>query len=501
VNTARLAFIAWCLCAVSAQAEAPTDLRVALVIGNAGYSAAPLANPANDARAMSRALKSMGFSVIEVRDGNRSQMQAAIAEMHDALKGKSGVGMFYYAGHGMQLDWHNYMVPVDAKIGGPSDVAAQTVDLQSVVDAFKSAGNRINIVVLDACRDNPFAQTASAKGLAPLDAPPGTLLAYATAPGNVADDGDATSANGTYTGYLVQEIVRPNARIEDVFKRVRLQVRRQSQGRQIPWESTSLEEDFYFDTGKKSEVLPERDQQAAFAAEKADWERIKDSKSPDDFYAYLQRYPNGLISERAQFQLEQLQKAAIVAQPGVDGLTALSPSKARYAVGDHFVYRAIDFYGKELPPRDLQVTAIDDDRIIINGGREVWDLMGNQVTNALGTRSPAKMWFPTELVLGKRWRSAYTIRYASGANPVSLYWDFHVAALEDISVPAGTFRAYRVEGTSWTSNGNYQSETFWIDPTDFLMIKDIYASRRGGAVQASSQWDLISATRSNMPTQ
>ena len=169
-----------------AQAQAPTDLRVALVIGNAAYADAPLVNPSNDARAMSATLKGMGFAVIEARDASRAQMEQAIAKTREALNGKGGVGMLYYAGHGLQLDWHNYLVPIDARLATAADVALQTVDLQQVVDAFKAAGNRMNIVVLDACRDNPFAATSSGKGLAPLDAPPGTFLAYATAPGNVA---------------------------------------------------------------------------------------------------------------------------------------------------------------------------------------------------------------------------------------------------------------------------------------------------------------------------
>jgi uncharacterized caspase-like protein len=148
------------------------------------------------------------------------------------------------------------MVPVDAKIQQAADVPKQTVDIEQVIRVFKDSGTRMNIIVLDACRDNPFSGTTGSKGLAQLDAPPGTYLAFATAPGNVAEDGDEASGNGLFTQYLLKELQRP-AKIEDVFKRVRLQVRQKSQGRQIPWDSSSLEDDFAFNDGKKFTFNPE----------------------------------------------------------------------------------------------------------------------------------------------------------------------------------------------------------------------------------------------------
>jgi hypothetical protein len=240
------------MCLFSAQAQSPLDIRIALVIGNAAYAgAAALVNPTNDAVAMAATLKTLGFDVVELKDGSHAQMRDAVAKVRERLQGKQGIGMLYYAGHGLQVDFRNYMVPVDAKLTSAGDVATQTVDVGSVIDAFKAAGNRMNILVLDACRDNPFASNGTAKGLAPLDAPSGTFMAYATAPGNVADDGEAVAGNGLYTGFLVRELQKPATRIEDVFKRVRLQVRQHSNGRQIPWESTSLEDDFFFNDGVK----------------------------------------------------------------------------------------------------------------------------------------------------------------------------------------------------------------------------------------------------------
>jgi len=251
------------LIAVAASAQAPLDIRVALVIGNAAYEGTgALVNPVNDAHAMADTLKHLGFSVVELRDSGKSQMNDAIDRVRKSLNGKQGVGMLYYAGHGLQLEWHNYLVPVDAKLLRAVDVPTQAVDVNAVISAFKSAGNRMNIVVLDACRDNPFVGTGAGKGLAQQDAPPGTFLAYATAPGNVAEDGeektaDGKTGNGLYTQYLLLELRRPIAKIEDVFKRVRLNVRQKSQGRQIPWESTSLEDDFYFNDGSWHTQKPE----------------------------------------------------------------------------------------------------------------------------------------------------------------------------------------------------------------------------------------------------
>ena len=162
--------------------------------------------PANDTKVMSDALSGLGFTVIGLRDGNKAQMAAAIIAVRDTLKGKQGVGMLYYAGHGLLVDEHNFIMPVDAKMSKAGDVAAQAVDVSGPVDAFKTAGNRINILVLDACRDNPLGGVTTGKGLAPLDAPTGTFFACATALGNVAKDDDVMSGNGLYTQYCQQEL-------------------------------------------------------------------------------------------------------------------------------------------------------------------------------------------------------------------------------------------------------------------------------------------------------
>ena len=179
------------------------------------------------------------------------------------MEQKKHVGLFYFAGHGVQLDWRNYLLPIDAVIDKIEDVAKQSVDIARLMEGLTKAANPMNVIILDACRENPFgtAKPVAQKGLSQMDAPTQTILAYATSPGNVASDGDG--ANGLYTENLLREIKVPEAKIEDVFKRVRLGVRRKSNGAQIPWESTSLEEDFWF--------LPPKSLKAATDAEMLDF--------------------------------------------------------------------------------------------------------------------------------------------------------------------------------------------------------------------------------------
>lgn len=219
--------------------------RHALVIGNASYATAPLVNPANDAAAVAKVLEKAGFKVELRLNASQKQMQDAVTTFGDRLKA-GGAGLFYFAGHGVQIKGRNFMLPVGAEIKREDEVPYKAVDVQQVLDKMETAKNRINLVVLDACRDNPFARSSRSTGggLSQVDAPIGSLIAFATAPGSVASDGSNT--NGLYTQHLLANIERPGTPIEEVFKRVRLGVRLDSNGNQVPWESTSLEGDFYF---------------------------------------------------------------------------------------------------------------------------------------------------------------------------------------------------------------------------------------------------------------
>jgi uncharacterized caspase-like protein len=258
-----------------AAAVAPGAPRVALVVGNSRYSdLPPLKNPARDAAALAERLATMGFDVKSNIDGTKRVLESSIGEFCSDLGRRKGIGLFYFAGHGLQLHWRNYLVPVDAKIARADDVAPNATDLSVLITGLQAAANPMNIVILDACRDNPFElEGRTGKGLSQMDAPVGTLLAYATAPGNTASDGDGD--NGLYTEYLLREMRAPEAKIEDVFKRVRLGVRRASNGRQIPWESTSLEEDFYFVPQASPRALTKEEIDRRYAEELAAWQAVE----------------------------------------------------------------------------------------------------------------------------------------------------------------------------------------------------------------------------------
>ena len=232
-----------------------SEQRVALVIGNAAYETAPLRNPVNDARAMAKALSELGFDVTERENLVQKDMKREIQYFGQKLL-KGGIGLFYYAGHAVQVNGRNYLIPVGAAIEHEKQVEYEAVDAGSVLSEMDYARNRLNIVILDACRDNPFARSfrSVAQGLASINAPTGSLIAYATAPGSVASDGPGE--HGVYTGELIKAIQSPGAKIEDVFKQVRSAVREMTQGKQVPWESSSLEGDFYFK--KPVEKPPEK---------------------------------------------------------------------------------------------------------------------------------------------------------------------------------------------------------------------------------------------------
>jgi hypothetical protein len=243
-----LIFISLLIAAASTIYSQSTNLnqRVALVIGNADYKLGPLLNPVNDARAIANALKAANFDVIKYENiSTMADMKKAIREFSEKIQ-NGGVGLFYYAGHGMQVNGYNWLIPTQAEIYKEEEIEYESVDVGFVLAQMESAHNRMNIIILDACRDNPFARSwrNAAQGLAFINAPAGTLISYATAPGSVASDG--TGDNGLYTEEFLKQINKSDLKIEDVFKNVRIGVMARSNNQQTPWESSSLVGDFYF---------------------------------------------------------------------------------------------------------------------------------------------------------------------------------------------------------------------------------------------------------------
>jgi hypothetical protein len=227
------------------------DRRVALVVGNSAYqSVAPLANPANDARLVADTLRTLGFSLVgggAQLDLDKPAFDTAIQRFGNQLLG-ADVGLFYYAGHGLQLRGTNYLVPVTANPVREADVDFQMEDVALVLRQMEDAKTKLNIVILDACRNNPFGGRglrAAEGGLAQLRAPEGTLLSYATQPGNVALDGD--NGHSPYTSALVETMQRPGLDVLQAFNQVGLAVKRATGNSQQPWVSTSpIDGSFYF---------------------------------------------------------------------------------------------------------------------------------------------------------------------------------------------------------------------------------------------------------------
>lgn len=271
------------LCAL---ASAQVPKRVALLVGNAAYAGAPLANPANDASDLAAALKARGFDTVVALNSSRTDMTARIRSFVDKVE-PGAVALFYYAGHGMQVRGKNYIIPVDAKVQSEADVLDQGIEIDSILQRLEMKAAAINLVILDACRNNPFTRSYGG-GLASIDAPKGTLIAFATSPGKVALDGKGR--NGVFTKHLLANIGLPGLKVEDVFKRVRIGVTEESRGQQVPWENTSLTGDFYF-------IAPSGEA-AAIAAPDAEVQRMQVAMSTRNKAAllkYLELSPTGKL--------------------------------------------------------------------------------------------------------------------------------------------------------------------------------------------------------------
>lgn len=286
--------------------------RVALVIGNAAYpGAGALRNPANDARDLAAKLRRFGFDVTVHTDMRYRDMLRSLTDFGDKVQTGSEA-LFFYAGHGMQVRGKNYLIPIDAEIRSEASVSSEAVDVDQLLD--KLAPARLSMVILDACRNNPFERRfrGGGQGLAQINAPTGTLIAYATAPGKVAADGDGR--NGLYTSELLAAMDIPGIKIEDVFKRVRANVMRKSGDAQTPWESSSLTGDFYFMDGEITAETataaavprPVAPVPATAAIELTFWDSIKESKNADDFRAYLNKFPDGNFASLARNRIAEL---------------------------------------------------------------------------------------------------------------------------------------------------------------------------------------------------
>ena len=284
-----------------------TNVRQALVIGNSKYThTGPLRNPANDAEAISSTLKQLGFNVMTLTDADQRQMDQAIRKFGADLRGSNGVGLFYFAGHGMQVEGENYLLPTDINPSNEFDVTYDAVPVGKLLGQMEVAGNGMNVVILDACRNNPFARSfrSSSRGLAQVIAPTGSFISYATAPGDVAADGEGD--NGLFTEKLLQHMITPGLRLEEVFKRVRADVQQDSSNKQVPWDSSSVTGDFFFvpAEGVTTTVTTESASNQDFAAQA--WDVIKDSEDPAILEEFIKMFPDTPQRNLAKLKLMTL---------------------------------------------------------------------------------------------------------------------------------------------------------------------------------------------------
>lgn len=327
------------------QDRAPTnpskgkEARVALIVGNSAYKDAPLGNPANDAADLANSLEKKGFTVLVRENVGERGLKEAVDTFAKHLQ-KGGIGLFFFAGHGIQLKDQNFLVPVDIGFDSEADISFKSVSAEYVLSRMAEAGNRVNVVILDACRNNPFQQARrSSKGLGVMSvgrAEKGTFIAYATSPGSTALDGQGR--NGLYTKHLLQALDSSDSDIDKVFGLVRTGVVRDTDGAQVPWTSSSVIGSFYFDVAEDLAALQRPVQ--SFAArpeaaieqgpssydpvqERAHWERIKDSKSAADYNGYLEKFSG---SPRAAYARWMAQKYGGVVPVFVPSARLVAPS-------------------------------------------------------------------------------------------------------------------------------------------------------------------------------
>jgi hypothetical protein len=297
----------------------PPEQRVALVIGNSNYQTAPrLANPGNDAQSVSQLLNSAGFEVTQATDLTRGEMIKVVQDFSNRVseRGPRTVAMVYYAGHGVQVAGENYLLPVDARISAPADLDGNSLRLVDVMGTLESIPSRMRIVVLDACRNNPFPEVNDAgRGLAIVDAPNGSIVGYSTSPGMEAQDGDGN--HSPYTSAFLNTARVPNLPIEQLFKRVRLEVNTATNGRQTPWESSSLTSDFYFfgDTAVAAGRAPDRTPIMQVASNlpsrsaRQAYDYVLSEGSAEYYEEFIRLYPHDPLCDHVRVLLGNLQVA------------------------------------------------------------------------------------------------------------------------------------------------------------------------------------------------
>ena len=279
--------------------------KTALVIGNADYKSSPLDNPVNDAEDIEKKLSGYGFDVTLITNAGKRKIERAIRSFGKKLR-KGGVGLFYYAGHGIQIEGVNYLIPIGAILESEIDARYEGVDANLILGKMKDAENELNIVLLDACRNNPFIKNmrSARVGLARMNAPSGSIIAYATSPGKVALDG-RKGRNSVFTKNLLKNMSIPGLTIENILKNTRIAVIKATNKNQVPWESSSLTTNFRFQTIDPPTPRPRADAPSKKGEniEVSYWKAIKDLHEKVVFQEYLNKFPDGIFKELALIKI------------------------------------------------------------------------------------------------------------------------------------------------------------------------------------------------------
>jgi len=288
--------------------------KVALVIGNSAYNFRPLDNPVNDARAIAIKLRSLGFTVMNKENLKIREIGPTLREFRSKISAGDEV-LFFYAGHGLQINGINYLPVVDADIQGEEDVPLNSLSVNVVLSIMEESKAGVKLLFLDACRDNPYVRSFRSSAGGDLgkigNAPSGTLIHYATRPGSVAADGKK-GGNGLYTEHLLRWLDVPNTPIEAMHKKVAMGVESDSRGKQEPWSEGQLKGEFYFTANTNTVKLIDSSQPKITNStidnngDIVYWNSVKDSNSVAELQAYLTRYPKGMFAELATSRIESI---------------------------------------------------------------------------------------------------------------------------------------------------------------------------------------------------
>ena len=452
-------------------AAADNPQRVALVIGNATYpGVAALKNPANDARDMAARLTTLGFQVTLKTNVALRDMLRTLTAFGESIRQGSEVVVFY-AGHGMQVRGKNYLIPVDADIRSETAVSSEAVDVDQLLD--KLAAARLSLVILDACRNNPFEQRfrGGGQGLASINAPTGTLIAYATAPGKVASDGDGR--NGLYTQELLAAMNVPGSKVEDVFKRVRTNVVRKSNEAQVPWESSSLTGDFYFRPGEASPGALNPAPAEAESPEVVLWRSAEHGNTVGDYDAYLKRFPAGTFSDLAKARIALLGPLTTPA-PTAERVLEQAP---RWHVGDRWRYSTFAQSVEQAGDEGFTLRTTVGDTVTTTQTNREGNPVSSDATTAVGNvKASYAPYLPVlrfPLKAGKTWRESYalTTAYLFSSRSDAEY-EARVAGWETVAVPAGRFETLRIDWQIRSSGGaGNQDGSHWYAPDAKGLVK------------------------------